>query len=237
MTIKGGLNQSMLSRRQCGMTAVAMVAAATGATWLTPREELLAVWPDLESSIPKAFGDWRALPDGMAQIAVAQGVDTTQEQPYDQVLMRTYANGQGEQVMLALAWGRRQRQDVKVHRPEVCYPAQGYRVISSQPGSPVQADLPEPIPTVALLTQMSGSYEAVLYWIRIGGRYGGDGWAMRRYLFTEGLEGRIPDGVLVRASQRLPRAELWNVSQQTMRHFLEQLVMALSASIRPLLAR
>mgnify|MGYP003340463721 CR=1 FL=1 len=60
--------------------------------------------------------------------ATLAGVETDTEQPYDQTLMRTYANSHGEQIMLALAWGERQRQDVKVHRPEVCYPAQGFAI-------------------------------------------------------------------------------------------------------------
>jgi len=42
--------------------------------------------------------------------------------------MRAYQNSQGQIVYLALAWGEQQRQEVKIHRPDLCYVAQGFKV-------------------------------------------------------------------------------------------------------------
>ncbi|MGN7875787.1 exosortase C-terminal domain/associated protein EpsI [Roseateles sp. 22389] len=228
-----------LSLAACLAGVALMVTAAAGAWLATPRLQALHGAPSLDATVPKAFGDWRALQDSVAQVDVSQGVETVQEQPYDQTVMRTYVNSRGDQIMLALAWGERQRQDVKVHRPEVCYPAQGYFVRRIGDGGPVStAGRAEPVPTTQLLTEArGGGYEAVRYWIRIGTQYGGDGMAARWYILNEGFQGRIPDGMLVRASQRLTSAEGAAQSQALMAGFLSELVAAVPAGTRTMLVR
>ncbi|WP_067283617.1 exosortase C-terminal domain/associated protein EpsI [Mitsuaria sp. 7] len=223
------------------LAGVALMVVAAGGAWLaTPRLQAVQGAPSLDATVPKVFGDWRAIADSAPQIDVSQGVETVQEQPYDQTVMRTYVNSHGEQVMVALAWGERQRQDVKVHRPEVCYPAQGYFVRSIGDGRAVEtAGRAAPVPTTQLLTEArgGGGYEAVRYWIRIGTQYGGDGLAARWYILNEGFRGRIPDGMLVRASQRLNRPEGAAQSQVVMEGFLRELVDAVPPGTRPLLVR
>lgn len=229
-----------LSVATCLAGVALMVVAAGSAWWATPRLQAVQGAPSLDATVPKAFGDWQAVNDSAPQIDVSQGVETVQEQPYDQTVMRTYVNSRGDTVMLALAWGERQRQDVKVHRPEVCYPAQGYFVRTIGAGRPVPTQgRTEPVPTTQLLTEArgGGGYEAVRYWIRIGSQYGGDGLAARWYILNEGFRGRIPDGMLVRASQRLNQPEAAAQSQVVMEGFLRELVDAVPAGTRPLLVR
>lgn len=225
--------------RVCIAALVLMIAAAAGSWLATPRLQAVQAAPSLDATVPKAFGQWRAVQTGAAQVDVSQGVETVQEQPYDQTVMRTYVNARGDQIMLALAWGERQRQDVKVHRPEVCYPAQGYVVRSAAMGSPISvAAHAQPVPTTELLAESrGGSYEAVRYWIRIGSQYGGDGIGARWYILNEGFRGRIPDGILVRASQRLASAEAAPQSQLLMSTFLADLVAAVPAQTRQMLVR
>ncbi|WP_343604247.1 exosortase C-terminal domain/associated protein EpsI [Roseateles sp.] len=228
-----------LSRRACLGGAALMGVAAVGAWLATPRLQAVTGAPSLDAIVPKAFGDWRVIADATTQVDVAQGVETVLEQPYDQTVMRTYANGQGEQVMLALAWGERQRQDVKVHRPEVCYPAQGFALRRVEPGPPIATEgRARPVPTTELLAEArGGGFEAVRYWIRIGDNYGGDGLGARWYILNEGLAGRIPDGILVRASQRLAQASAAPGSQRLMARFLAELVAAVPAPSRGMLVR
>ncbi len=222
--------------RTSALAALAMMLAAALASLATPQLHALSAAPSLENTVPMAFGDWKAVRDTQLQVDVSRGVETQSEQPYDQTVMRTYVNSQGQRVMLALAWGERQRQDVKVHRPEVCYPAQGYSVVSLQVDKPLlMAGKAEPVPTVSLLTQNRGSMEAVRYWIRIGTQYGGDGLKARWYILKEGLAGRIPDGVLVRASQRLRSSDEVAISQKTMADFLVELVEAVPGEYRNIL--
>lgn len=222
------------------IAGVVLMLVAAGAAWVaTPRLQAMQGAPSLDATVPKAFGDWRMIQDATTQVDVSQGVETVQEQPYDQTVMRTYVNSQGEQIMLALAWGERQRQDVKVHRPEVCYPAQGYAVRKLLAGPALATGArADPIPTTELLTEArGGGYEAVRYWIRIGDTYGGDGMAARWYILNEGFRGRIPDGMLVRASQRLAQPGAEAQSQATMARFLTELVAAVPAGTRGMLVR
>lgn len=228
--------RTRIPARTAFCAALAMLLAAALAAFATPQLQARGDAPNLENSVPMAFGDWKAVKDTQLQVDVSRGVENQSEQPYDQTVMRTYVNSQGQRVMLALAWGERQRQDVKVHRPEVCYPAQGYAVVSLQAGkSLVMAGKAEPVPTVSLLTQNRGSMEAVQYWIRIGTQYGGDGLKARWYILKEGLAGRIPDGVLVRASQRLRSSDEVATSQKTMADFLVELVEAMPGEYRNIL--
>jgi EpsI family protein len=211
-----------------------MLITALAAHFLTPREQDVVSTPSLEITIPKSFGTWRAMTDHSVQVSVAEGVD----QPYDQTLQRTYVNSQGESVMLAVAWGQRQRQDIKVHRPEVCYPAQGYTVLNIQQGKPIAVrGRDKPIPTVSLLTENRGKFEAVRYWIRIGERYGGDGLGARWHILQEGFKGRIPDGILVRASQRVSNPAQVPHAQAVMEEFLAELTVAAPPAALTLLVR
>jgi len=169
---------------------------------------------------------------------ITDGTETSTEQPYDQTVLRTYVNSQGDAVMLALAWGRRQRQDVKVHRPEVCYPAQGFTVIG--PGIDDQLSVPHhngPIAMRGLVTQRGNGFEAVRYWIRVGTRYGGDGIGTRLYLLQQGLKGEVPDGILVRASMRMTNSNAAPAAYAQLDSFLQELVNAVPEETRKLLVR
>ena len=213
--------------RACALLATAMLVAAVLAHATTPKFKSMMAPPSLDATVPAVFGDWRSVSEAYAQVSVSQGADSVYERPYDQTVMRTYANRQGEVVMLALAWGERQRQDIKVHRPEVCYPAQGYSVLSVQPGEPIAVhSRKQPVPTVSLLTGSGGNLEAVRYWIRIGQSYGGDGLKARWYILQEGIQGRVPDGVLVRVSQRIRSAEDASRAHVVMERFLADLTAA-----------
>jgi len=235
------LKIARLSLRSCAFVALAMVAAAALAIVATPRFAATAAAPSLDATVPKAFGDWKAVEGNSIQVSVSQGVETSFEQPYDQTVLRTYVNSRGDQVMLALAWGERQRQDVKVHRPEVCYPAQGYVVQRLQPEAPIAvAGRAEPVPTMGMLASRGGrggELEAVRYWIRIGTNYTGDGLGARWYILQEGLNGRVVDGVLVRASQRIHSTDDVAHANAVMVQFLADLTHAVPPATLAMLVR
>jgi EpsI family protein len=157
---------------------------------------------------------------------------------YDQILSRTYINSRGEQIMLALAYGERQRQEYKVHRPEVCYTAQGFQIVAQN-----SADFGFSAPSGArvtgrqLLAHSSERFEAVSYWIRMGDIYSVNAWQARWYIFVEGLRGRVQDGILVRASQIVTQPMQAETSYATQRQFLRELTQALPSASRELLLR
>ena len=217
------------------VVAGVMLVAIAAARGLTPEQNFKTSIPDFAGMVPKQFGDWKEVPSPYVQIDLATGEDLSTEQPYDAVLMRTYGNHKGEQVMLALAYGRQQRQDVKIHRPEVCYEAQGYSVTG---GAPVDFQLSRGtggIQGTQMLAQNRQRIEAVSYWIRIGDIFPRSASQSRWYIFRQGMSGNVPDGILVRASSVQSGADGTDRAYQMQQQFLGDLVNALSPESKRLL--
>ena len=219
------------------MLGLALTLAAVVAPLLTPKLHAVDDAPDLTTTLPKAVGDWRAIETALVHVQLTTGTST--DQPYDQSVMRSYTDGHANVIHIAVAWGRQQRQEVKIHRPELCYPAQGFQVLKLQDTTfPIADAAGSPITGKRMITKdRSGQIEAVSYWIRIGGVYSDSAWQTRKHIFTEGLAGRIPDGVLVRVSQRVPTASNMDEVFQRQEAFAAQLVQASEPRTRDLLAR
>src|SRR4029079_7827596 len=90
-------------------------------------------FPKLETAVPKQFGEWAEVREQSGQIVDPQ-TQKLLDSIYDQLLTRTYANKQGYRIMLSMAYGSDQRGGLQAHRPEVCYPAQGFKVLSLADG-------------------------------------------------------------------------------------------------------
>ncbi|NYE62162.1 exosortase B [Duganella sp. 1224] len=225
-----------LALRPAVLVALAMGAGVAAAHALTPVYRATAA-VDLAASVPRQFGEWREVSTAMAQAQLATDDDGAAlvNQIYDEVLMRTYVNPRGEHVMLALAYAREQRQDVKIHLPDVCYPAQGYKVLS---GTPAQLTVAPgaPVPGRRLLAAGNGRMEAISYWVRIGDAYPQGGLAMRMKIFKDGLRGQIDDGLLVRVSMLVDQPEQAAASYARQQQFLQALVAAVPPGRQVLLA-
>lgn len=229
----GGVNTRV------ALVAVGLASASAAAWHLTPREDQRDTVAPLASLVPTRFAEWREVPLGADAVdpRTQSPGETDREAPYDDVLMRGYTNPQGDIVMLALAYGSHQRQEVKIHRPELCYTAQGFEVLRRSP-----VDLPllgisaQPARAARMLVQGADRVETVSYWIRIGDLYSRGAWKTRSYIFTEGLSGRLVDGILVRVSQVVPDAASATPQRFALQEdFLVQLVRALPADARSLL--
>lgn len=195
-----------VSQRTSASIGVGMLLAAVLAWAMVPRVGVVEPAPDLQALIPKQFGDWQLVDTGLLQMDLSprtqEGEEPSMTQPYDQTLMRTYRNSKGESVMLAVAYGRQQRQEIKIHRPELCYLGQGFKVLSRR-----ETHLPYgdgAIPAVRLATSNGRRLEPVTYWMRMGNHVVTDAWQSRLHILKEGLLRRIPDGVLVRVSTAAP---------------------------------
>jgi exosortase B len=191
-----------LSAKPAAVMLVAMLAAVAASHALTPKMAYASSAPTLASSVPTQFGDWKEIRSALAQadLATTDEGGTAGDKIYDDVLMRTYVNSRGEQIMLALAYARQQRQDVKIHLPEICYPAQGYKVLKRNPAQLAVLADGAALPATQLLASGNNRLEAVSYWVRIGDGYPKGGMAMRVKIFKDGVAGRVDDGILVRAS-------------------------------------
>ena len=188
------------------IAGIAMLAASVLAIVATPRaHEVSEDAVNLAKMVPSEFGRWKEMKTGVVQMDLAprEGEERTTDQPYDQVLMRSYERDDGAIVMLALAYGRSQRQEVKIHRPELCYVAQGFEVVN-RVKTKVVLSPDTTVPAYRLTTRARGRLEPVTYWIRIGNIIAETAWQSRWKIFTDGLTGTVPDGLLVRTSSALP---------------------------------
>ena len=151
----------------------------------------------LEDIVPKQFGDWKELPGQGVQVVNPQTQEIL-DKLYSQILSRTYVNSQGYRIMLSLAYGDDQRGGLAAHKPEICYPAQGFRLLTNQ-----EASVPTPfgaIPGRRLDTTMGQRHEPVTYWLTVGDTAVRTKLEKRMAEIRLGLTGQIPDGMLFRVS-------------------------------------
>lgn len=215
---------------------LAMLLASVCAWSLTPRSPARADGVTLAQLVPAHFGEWRELkaPSAAVDPRRQRPGEADFEAPYDDVLMRSYTNAHGDVVMLALAYGRHQRQEIKIHRPELCYISQGFTVLR-------QSNVAFAMPALAsvdgarMLVSAPGRSEAVSYWIRIGNLYSRSAWKTRAHIFSEGMQGRVVDGMLVRVSQIVPDTAAGDARYEVQESFLAELVRAMPNDARRLL--
>jgi EpsI family protein len=151
----------------------------------------------LETAVPKDFGEWRELPDQNAQVVNPQTKELL-DKLYSQILSRTYVNKEGYRIMLSMAYGDDQRGGLQAHRPEVCYPAQGFRL-----GKVEEGTLPTSFGTIdvrRLTTELGPRSEPVTYWLTVGDQVIRNTFDKRIAEIRLGLTGQIPDGLLFRVS-------------------------------------
>lgn len=183
-----------------GLLLLALMFAASAAAYaLRPRHKVADLQPavDLMTLIPKQFGDWHEEPQNFAAVINPQQKEVL-DKIYNQTLARTYANTQGYRIMLSVAYGGDQSDGMQVHKPEVCYPAQGFQVLSK---SSATLALPfGPLPVTRVDTQLGQRREPVTYWITIGDQVVQGGIQKKLVEMRYGFAGRIPDGLLLRVS-------------------------------------
>jgi len=158
--------EAMFTNRLAWLIAALMVSASVGAMVLRPEAktaDLSAI--SLETMIPKQFGDWSEEPQRLTQIVNPQ-TQALLDKLYSQLLSRVYINKDGYRVMLSLAYGSDQRGALQAHKPEVCYPAQGFTLRSTR-SSPLATPFGE-IPAQRLFTTLGPRQEPVTYWFTVG---------------------------------------------------------------------
>jgi EpsI family protein len=123
---------------------------------------------------------------------------------YNEILARTYAAADRYQIMLSIAYGGDQRGVLRAHKPEVCYPAQGFKLLDVA-DSALETDHGR-IPTRTLRTVLGSRNEPVMYWFAYAGRISGSNVQRRLQSLRMALTGQVPDGLLFRVSSIDPDA-------------------------------
>lgn len=185
---------------RAGLMAAVMLAASLLAVAMTPHRFMADEQrrEKLEQLVPEQFGGW-TVDRSIVPVPPSPDLQAVIDATYTETLARTYRNSQGERVMLSMAYGRNQHKGMNTHRPEVCYPAQGFKLV--QGGQPVQllADGLS-IPVTQVVAAHGARNEPITYWLVVGDRITHFGYGQRSVAIRYGLSGVIPDGVLVRVS-------------------------------------
>ncbi|UCV24653.1 exosortase-associated protein EpsI, B-type [Ferribacterium limneticum] len=178
---------------------VLMLASAGLAVAMRPTHKIADQGPKvvLETMIPHAFGEWQEKKQSGTQIVDPQTKEML-DKIYSQTLSRTYVNGSGYRIMLSIAYGNDQSDSMQVHKPEVCYPAQGFALQGKQSGTLIVKN--GEIPVIRILTTLGQRSEPVTYWTTIGDQVVKPGIHKKLAEMSYGLSGKIPDGMLIRVS-------------------------------------
>ena len=186
-----------LDRRKM-LLGLLFASSAGVAAWRIPRRHLDYLGRQtLDSLVPKIVGAWHFV---ATSGLIVPPEDQLSRSLYSHLLTRVYSNGDAPPVMLLIAQSGGQTGILQVHRPEVCYPAGGYR-LSEVTTKFVQVDR-RSLPTNRLTAFADGQSEHILYWTRVGDDLPLD-WVEQRWAVArQNLRGIVPDAVLVRISIR-----------------------------------
>lgn len=152
----------------------------------------------LVAMIPDSFRGW-ATQQNNSQFVVDPQAVASIHQIYSQTLTRIYVDEQGQSVMLSIAYGRDQRDQLQVHYPEICYPAQGFQLLSSRSGELQTARGKLPVRRLETILNLQRP-EQVTYWLVIGNTVTLGGVDKKLREMRLGLRGVVPDGLIFRVS-------------------------------------
>jgi len=217
---------SLLTRRHFFVGA-AMLATSGLALARQPEVVKPVIRPEVfEGWVPQNFGQWSAV---ASSGVILPSPDALSDRLYDDLVTRVY-DGPDTAVMLLLAYNNKQDGVLQVHRPEVCYPAGGY-VLTETKRISVSA-LGAQVPSNLFTATGPDRTEQVVYFTRLGSTYPRS-WAEQRLaVVEENLAGRVPDGIMLRASVLGTDRDR---AIAVLRAFLEEFVAAAAPSLQHLL--
>jgi EpsI family protein len=177
-----------------------MVATSLATVAVTPTVKMSDGKPamDLAALVPSQFGDWREERNTFASV-VNPETEAALATIYTQTLARIYVNSAGEHILLSIAYGDDQRGEAtQAHRPEICYTAQGFEIVSNDVDTLDVAG--RHIPVRRLVAINGNRIEPITYWVTVGDRATLPGVGRKLSQLFYGLGGKVPDGVLFRVS-------------------------------------
>ena len=175
------------------------VCAGFLAYYLSPHLRLSELEPlDLEKIIPRQVSDWTEVTSDVALINPEKEKEANDI--YSQILTRKYRNADGDIIMLTIAYTTDQSDNAgkQSHRPEICYPAQGFEIKDRN-------DIAEQFGNYRLMVRkmtayQSGRTEPLIYWTMVGHSVALSGIEIKKAQLFYGMKGIIPDGLLFRVS-------------------------------------
>lgn len=189
----------MINRRDA-IIGMGCLAGAGGALALEPRRRIdLMGGRTLDGIIPNRLGGWTLDPGIGSMLPPTEG--SLADRLYDEILSRGYrftADQNVPPVMLLGTRGSDQSDALQLHRPETCYPAVGFAIVSRAFTTLTLGTTR--VPAVALTAQLGPRVEDIIYWTRIGEDFPQSSEEQRRVRLSAAFRGSVGDGILMRLS-------------------------------------
>ncbi|ALQ52257.1 exosortase-associated protein EpsI, B-type [Nitrosomonas ureae] len=210
------------------LMGVLMISSGALTLALTPTQKIADQQEriNLETMIPDRFGEWK-IDKTIVPLQVDAETQAKLDKIYNQTLARTYVNSQGERIMLSVAYGGDQSDSLSIHKPEVCYYAQGFEIKKIFPGELLTQY--GKLPIKRLLAIKGNRNEPITYWVTVGSKAVLPGFDQKLQQLRYGLTGSIPDGILVRISSIDNNND---VAYQLQAIFIQDLLLAVNVNER-----
>lgn len=181
------------------IAATLMAAASWFGAWAQPTRRMADIHPrePLSALFADQIGKW-SMDKTTLNVPLPPDVAAQVKEIYTEVADRSYVSKDGQRMMVTVAYGRDQSDGFKVHRPEVCYAAQGFTV-----GEAMDAKLDlggRQIDVKHVNTNKDARHEPVTYWMVIGDNVVNSPSRHKFFQIKYAFDGLIADGLLVRVS-------------------------------------
>lgn len=176
-----------------------MLAGAVLAIILRPTHLMVHQGPqiDLGKVVPTRFGDWM-VDRHIIPILPPSKVEANLKRTDGQILSRTYVNRRGDHLMLLIAFGTEQTDQIQAYRQEAWYASRGFH-IKDLIHTRIHVD-GSAIPSIRFLAIREPRQEPVTCWFTLGNHVVLSPFQQLMVQIRYGLTGVIPDGMLVRIS-------------------------------------
>jgi EpsI family protein len=188
----------MIDRRGI-LLGAACLGAAGLAQQLRPHKRFsLLGKAKMEAIVPTSFGLWSAQDnDGLVK---PETEGTLAARLYNEILARIYRNADtGAELMMLIAYGDTQSDLLQLHRPESCYPAVGFELLSTTP-APIPLPHGVELPGRRVVARKGDRLENIVYWTRLGEYLPTGSGEQRKARLLTAMQGYVPDGGLFRFS-------------------------------------
>jgi EpsI family protein len=212
------------------LIGAACLFGAGAAYALEPRRRVsLLGGRSLAALIPSQFAGYSARD---VSDLVAPREDSLSSRLYGQTVGRVYRSAAGgPEIMMLLAHGDTQNDDLQLHRPEICYPFFGYAITLSQVLEvPLASGVTLPCRNV--IAQSPDRREDIIYWSRLGEFMPIDHRQQQVDRLRTAMSGDVADGILSRFSVSEAEPE---AARAAMLAFIPALVRAVPANARSVL--
>jgi EpsI family protein len=188
----------MTSRRDIILGGASLAAAGLAYALKPHQRRSLLSNQKMAKIVPTTFGSWVSEDDEGLVKPETEG--KLAARLYSEIVQRIYRNtATGEEIMMLIAFGDTQSDLLQLHRPESCYPAVGFELLSTKRAAVALAPAVL-LPGRRVIAAKGERVENIFYWTRLGEHLPASAGDQREARLLTAMQGYIPDGGLFRFS-------------------------------------